>query len=138
MSSRATSTSAARSSPNRDPDAAELIDAGRASALVTAEDVFVDGVHQNHEGDTYGVCVAQRRKRGQVWLIVAGVTGAATYVTAKLAKNLATRLHEQKRGEDSDIYWAVIRAGVTKDPNRPPASVRNIAEETIASGLHVW
>jgi hypothetical protein len=122
----------------RDPDAAELIDAGRASALVTAEDVFVDGVHQNHEGDTYGVCVAQRRKGGQVWLIVAGVTGAATYATAKLAKNLATRLHEQKRGEDSGIYWAVVRVGVTKDPNLPPASVQNIAEETIASGLDVW
>jgi hypothetical protein len=122
----------------RDPDAAELIDAGRASALVTAEDVFVDGVHQNHEGDTYGVCVAQRRKGGQVWLIVAGVTGAATYATAKLARNLATRLHEQKRGKDSDIYWAVVRAHVTWDPNLPADSVRNVTEETIASGTHAW
>jgi hypothetical protein len=122
----------------RDPDAAGLIDVGEASALVTAEDVFVDTVHQSNQGDTYGVCVAQRRKGGQVWLIAAGVTGAATYVTAKLAKNLATRLHEQKRGEDSDIYWAVVRADITRDPNFPLANVRSIAEETIASGLHVW
>jgi hypothetical protein len=122
----------------RDPNAAGLIDAGHASALVTAEEVFVDTVHQTHQGDTYGVCVAQRRKGGQVWLIVAGITGAATYVTAKLARNLATRLHEQKPGEDSDIYWAVVRAGVTKDPNLPPGNVRSVTEETIASGLHVW
>ncbi len=138
MSFRATSTSRSKELGERDPAAADLIDVGDASALVTAEDVFVDSVNQTQEGDTYGVCVAQRRKGGQVWLIVAGVTGAATYATAKLARNLATRLHEQKRGEDSDIYWAVVRARVTKDPNLPLASVRSVAEETFASETHVW
>jgi hypothetical protein len=122
----------------RDPDAADLIDLGNASALVTEENVFVDTVHQAHRGDTYGVCVAQRRKGGQVWLILAGITGAATYVAAKLAKNLATRLHEQEHGQESDVYWAVVRAGVEQASNLPLTDVRNIGEEAIASGLHAW
>jgi hypothetical protein len=122
----------------RDPRAAGLVERGGASALVTAKKVFVDTVNQTRQGNTYGVCVAQSRKGGQVWLIVAGVTGVATYATAKLAKKLATRLHKQKRGEDSDIYWAVVGAGVTKDPDLPFAHVRSITEETIVSGTHVW
>jgi hypothetical protein len=121
-----------------DPTTADLIEAGAASALVTKERVFVDTVNQTQKGDTYGVCIAQRRKGGQVWLIVAGITGAATYATAKLARNLATRLHEQKRGVDSDIYWAVVRAHVTSDPNLPANSVRNVTKEEFEPGTHVW
>jgi hypothetical protein len=122
----------------RDPEAANAIKQRKASAVVTAEEVFVDRVFHDHEGDTYGVCVAQRRKRGQVWLVMAGVTGVATFVAAKLAKSLATSLQEQKSGQDSDVYWAVIRARVVKDPDRPLNSRRAFEEEAIVSGLHVW
>jgi hypothetical protein len=123
---------------SRDLDAANMVREHRASAIVTADEVFVDRVYPERIGDAYGVCVAQRRKRGQVWLVLAGVTGVATFVAAKLAKSLATRLHEQELGQDSDVYWAVIRAQVTQDPNRPLASVRTFAKEAIVSGLHVW
>jgi hypothetical protein len=122
----------------RDRRAAELIDFGDASALVTENHVFVDTVNQMQEGNTYGVCVAQRRKGGQVWLVVAGITGTATYAAAKVARTLATRLHEQRRGEDSDIYWAVVQAGVTKDPDLPFPNVRSIAKEELASETHNW
>jgi hypothetical protein len=123
---------------SRDPAAATAVRDNSASAVVTAKDVFVDPVHPDHSGDTYGICIAQRRKRGQVWLVLAGVTGVATFVAAKLAKSLATRLHEQKPGQDSDVYWAVIRAGVDEDSNRPLANVRTFAKEAIVSGPHVW
>jgi hypothetical protein len=126
---------------SRDLDAANTVRERRASAIVTAEDVFVDRVYPERIGDTYGVCVVQRRKRGQVWLVLAGITGVATFVAAKLAKSLTTRLHEQEAGQNSDVYWAVIRArlpDVPDDPDRPLASVRTFAEEAIVSGLHAW
>jgi len=123
---------------SRDLEAVGLIKEGDASAVVASGDVLVDRVFQRRWGDTYGVCVAQRRKRGQVWLVLAGITGAATFVAAKLAKNLATRLHEQERGRDSDVYWAVIRAHVPNDESRPLINLRQFAEETIVSGPHVW
>jgi hypothetical protein len=122
----------------RDPEAADAIKRRKASAVVTGEHVFVDRLFHDRKGDTYGVCVAQRRKRGQVWLVLAGVTGVATFVAAKLAKNLATRLYEQKRGEDSDVYWAVIKARVAEDPDRPLSTLRAFEEETIVSGMHAW
>jgi hypothetical protein len=120
------------------PDAAELIEGGQCSAVVTDDAILVDRVTPRRSGDTYGVCVAQRRKRGQVWLALAGVTGAATFVAAKLAKSLATRLHEQKRGQDSDVYWAAIRGRVPKDRDRPFVNLRQFAQETIVSALQVW
>jgi len=123
---------------SRDPDAAKAVREGDASALVTAEELFLDRVHPERPGYTYGVCVAQRRRRGQVWLVLAGVTGVATFVAAKLAKNLTTRLHEQKPDQNSAVYWAVIRARVEEDLDRPLGNVRVFAEEEIVSGLHVW
>jgi hypothetical protein len=123
---------------SRNLKAAQAIEGRQASAVVTSGEVLVDRVFQRRWGDTYGVCVAQRRKRGQVWLVLAGITGAATFVAAKLAKNLATRLHEQERGRDSDVYWAVIRARVPNDEDRPLINLRQFAEETIVSGPHVW
>jgi hypothetical protein len=122
----------------RDPDAAKAVRERDASAVVTGDAIFLDRVHPGRTGYTYGLCVAQRRRRGQVWLILAGVTGIATFVAAKLVKNLTMRLHEETRDQDSDIYWAVIRARVEEDPKRPLASIRTFAEEAIVSGLHAW
>lgn len=120
------------------PDAAELIASGEASALVTADDVLIDRVTPRRWGNTYGVCVAQRRRRGQVWLALLGITGAATFAAAKLAKNLATRLHEKNRSRDSDVYWAVILARVPKERTGAFVDLRRFDEETIISELQVW
>jgi hypothetical protein len=120
------------------PDAADLIESGNASAVATADDILVDRLIPLRSGDTFGVCVAQRRKRGQVWLALAGVTGAATFVAAKLAKSLATPLYEQTRDQDSAVYWAVIKATVPTDLDRPLVNLRQFAQEAIVSGLQVW
>jgi hypothetical protein len=120
------------------PDAAELIQQGKASAVAIGDRVLVDRMTQRRWGDTYGVCVAQRRKRGQVWLVLAGVTGAATYVAAKLAKHLATRLDEAKRGQNSDVYWAVIKASIESGYRLPYGRIREFSKEEIFEGPHVW
>ena len=106
--------------------------------MITDDAVLLDRVTPRRSGDTYGVCVAQRRKNGQVWLALAGVTGAATFVAAKLAKNLTTPLRERDRGPDSSVYWAVIKARVLQDPKLPFVNLRQFAEEAIVSGLQVW
>jgi hypothetical protein len=120
------------------PEAAEVIESRDASAVVTDDDILVDPVKTRGSGDTYGVCVAQRRKRGQVWLALAGVTGAATFVAAKLAKSLATGLHEEEHGQDSGVSWAVIKAGVPENPDPPFLNLRQFAQETVVSGLQEW
>lgn len=123
---------------DKHPDEAELIESGLASAVVTDDGILVDRVTPLRSGDTYGVCFAQRRKRGQIWLALAGVTGPATFVAAKLAKSLATRLHEENRSQDSSVYWAVIKASVPVGRVDPFVNLRQFDQETIVSGLRIW
>ena len=115
----------------RDPAAAAEVAAGKASALLTRDDVFVDRVTPRGWGDTYGVCVAQRRRRGQVWLLLLGITGAATFVSAKVANRLATRLGEAPGGQDSNIYWGIVRAHVHESQKHQFFDLRQFAQEEI-------
>jgi hypothetical protein len=82
----------ARTLLSRDPKVAKEVEDGKASVLVTRDRLYVDRVTPRGWGDTFGVCMAQRRRHGQVWLLLLGITGAATFACAKLASRLATRL----------------------------------------------
>lgn len=120
------------------PDAADLVRRGKASAVSVGDEVLVDRVTPRGWGDTYGLVAAQRRRRGQVWLLVAGVTGAATFAAARLAKKLSTRLHEENRGEDSNVHWALVRARVGQDQAAHLGSLREFELEDIHTGPNVW
>jgi hypothetical protein len=109
----------------------EAISAGRASGLALRDCVLVDQVSHHSKGETYGVCVAQRRRRGQVWLVLAGLTGAATFAAAKLVRTLGTNLHTAKPGEESQVYWAVVEARVAEEPGQPLGGLREFAEQRI-------
>jgi hypothetical protein len=126
----------------RDGTAAKLVEEGEASVLAVGDEVLVDRVVPRQWGDTYGVCIAQRRRRGQVWLVLAGVTGTATFVAAKLANQLATRLHEKRGEQHSDVYWAVVHAR-TNEPKdgqsrRSLGARREFDEEEILLGPEVY
>jgi hypothetical protein len=113
----------------RDAEAADLIVSGDASGLALSDQVFVDPVTLTGFGDSYGVCVAQRRKHGQVYLLCAGVSGPATLAAARLAKRLRMRLSETKRGERSAVYAAVVSAHMPETYQNANTSLRDLHEE---------
>ncbi|MHC5004946.1 MAG: hypothetical protein ACYTJ0_17700 [Planctomycetota bacterium] len=115
----------------RAPEIADEVAAGKASVLLTESDHYVDRVTPRGWGESYGVCVAQRRRRGQVWLLLLGITGAATYACAKLANRLATRMGEVPEGEDSPIYWGIVRIRVDEEQRKQLFDLRQFAEEEI-------
>jgi len=93
-------------------DIAEAVIAGRGSALVLSDQAFLDTLTAQHRGVGYGLCVAQRRANGAVWLLLAGVSGPATYATASIAHRLRMPLAEAHRGEHSPVWWSVVSAQV--------------------------
>lgn len=122
-----------------DPAAAKLVAAGKASAIKLGDHVVVDQVTPKNGGMAYGICVAQRRRNGQIWLLVAGITGVATYVGAKLTREFAIHLPEVNDGKASPVYWSVIRAKVAKPTAKAPFySVRDFPEETMFDGPNMW
>lgn len=122
-----------------DPAAAKLVANGEGSALKIGDRVVVNQVTPKLGGVAYGVCVAQRRANGSVWLLVSGIAGVGTFVGAKLTKQFAIHLPETMDGSASPVYWTVIRAKVDK-PNakQPLYSVRNFPEESIFDGPNMW
>jgi len=95
------------------PDAAAAVrQQNGGSVLVAGEDAWIDTLTARGRGHGYGVCVAQRRASGAVWMLLAGVSGPATYATARLAHRLDFRLGEPQRGAASPVWWAAVSATV--------------------------
>lgn len=110
---------------------AELVRNNEASILVASGKHYTDRVTPRKWGETYGLCIAQRRPRGQVWLLLLGITGVSTYVAAKHANRLATRLNESPHGQTSDIYWGIVSGKVAKEQRQDLIHLRELAEEQI-------
>ena len=121
-----------------DPQAARLVHAQTASALEMGGSVYLDRLKQRLTGESYGVCVAQRRPGGQIWLVLAGVTGPATFAAARLAHRLALPLHPTGPGEPSAVYWAPVCAYVQQDPKRAFGAFLEVEDQEILSGPHPW
>jgi len=122
-----------------DTAAARQVENGDASVLKLGDRVLVDQVTPKRGGEAYGICVAQRRGNGQIWVLVAGIAGVATYVTAKQTKNLAIHLPEVTDGKPSGVYWSVVRVKVPRPTARNPLwGIRDFPEESIFDGPNLW
>jgi hypothetical protein len=121
-----------------DPKAARAVSRNQASALLLEDEVFVDELLRKESGKTYGVVFAQRRRRGQIWVVVAGITGPATYAAGLMVKGIATRLLDEKKGRDSPVFWAVIGASVHKARNVASGSGYEVEHGEILAGPHQW
>lgn len=119
-------------------EAAEIVSQENAAALVTHRGVYVDELSRSGEGATYGVCVAQRRRRGQVWLVLAGISGVATYAAALLLRTMATRIQAEEAGRDSAIYWTVVQAIVKPGKDHASGGPPEVTTQSTVSGPHTW
>lgn len=111
---------------------------GGASALATAKGNFVDTLNRSHRGVCFGVCAAQRRSNGQIWVVFAGVSGAATHATALLAGRLAFNLRSKPTGENSPVLWAVVAASLSRDQRRAAGNFLIVTDPQVVSGPYEW
>jgi hypothetical protein len=121
-----------------DPKAAKIIEDKGASALEMGGVVHLDRLKQRKTSESYGVCVAQRRPGGQIWFVLAGVTGPATYAAARLAGKLALNLRPTRPGKATRPYWAAVRANVGRDLTRSFGNFLEVKDQEIVSGPHAW
>jgi hypothetical protein len=89
---------------------------------------------------TYGVIVAQRRPRGQVWVVVAGLTAAGTEAAAKLAQRLPGEF-PREAGKPSHILWQPIEVVYTDKGSRHlsnPEAGRHIIDQKVIGNPRYW
>jgi hypothetical protein len=88
------------------------------SGLIIDRDLFIVPNDQKAgRGTTVGVLAAQRRPKGQVWLLLAGIDGPATYALAYELPSLSAQIDlPQLDGSGrSPVIWAAVRAEVLWD-----------------------
>jgi hypothetical protein len=107
------------------------------SGLATVDAVYVDQLKNIKRGKCYGLCVAQRRPRGQVWVVLAGVSGPATYAISRILGGLEIDIKSGVAGEPSPVGWAVVEASLGLDPQRHrKAKVIIVTDTTKKDGPH--
>ena len=116
---------------DRYPMYAEQTRQGRASALVLRDHIFLDTLTAQKQGMGYGLCVAQRRANGAVWILIAGLSGPATFATACLLHRLPISLAESGSGACSPVSCSVVSATVPANRERPIESMRNLNPERV-------
>jgi hypothetical protein len=124
-----------------DANSAKMIRALNCAALVVDDTVHIDTLSQRPRDGaavapvggeaTFGICAAQRRKSGKLWVVVSGVTGVGTYVAARLVGQLSTGLDEPHDKRNSPVYWGLVRAVVPELAGRPLTSQREFNDPRI-------
>ena len=99
-----------------DQEAGEAVMQKRAACFRHAGGYLIDEVSTEgkREGYTYALCAAQRRESGKIWLLVAGLTGPATYAAARWVNKMPTDFdRDGKPGRPSPVFWNLLRAMAT-------------------------
>ncbi len=107
----------------------------RAMGLRVGNTVYPTHIAGNKWKD-YGIIAAQRRRNGQLWLVLCGLTGPTTLAAAKAVKSLANVLTPSPVGEDSAVQWAVVKAAI--ETTEMPGDARKVIGQEIIDGPKVW
>lgn len=84
----------------------------------------------------YGIIAAQRRRNGQLWLALCGLTGPTTFAAAKAVKSLVNVIPQNPVGKNSAVQWAVVEADIEKTDM--PGDARRVVRQKIIDGPKVW
>jgi hypothetical protein len=86
----------------------------------------------------YGIIAAQRRAAGNVWLVVSGLAGPATYATARMVQEIAAELPWSK-GHPSKVLWVPVKVKInTGEPNSLIGDIREIVKAEFDGEPRLW
>lgn len=83
---------------------------------------------------TYGVFCAQRRPKGQVWMVLAGLSGPGTLGAARLVREIDEPLSQPGPGVASQTLWAPVHAKSGVDDRGVPT----IADSGFLARPEYW
>jgi hypothetical protein len=85
-----------------------------------------------------GIIAAQRRAAGNVWLVVSGLAGPATFAAALKVKDIVEEL-PWSMGKPSKVLWVPVRVHVeTRENTRQGGDVREIGSAEFEGNVRFW
>ena len=86
----------------------------------------------------YGIIAAQRRAAGNVWLVVSGLAGPATYAAALMVKNVTAELPWAK-GQPSKVLWVPVRVKIKAGESAPlSGDMREVVQAEFDGESRTW
>lgn len=86
----------------------------------------------------YGIIAAQRRAAGNVWLVVSGLTGPATYGVTTMVKEISAELPWSK-GKHSKVLWVPVKVKIKAGKTAPwSGDTREIVEAVFDGEPRLW
>jgi len=118
-------------------DLPQAISERKAQAFLVGETIYPVQLDQPKRKD-YGVVVAQRRERGQIWVVIAGLSGPGTYAAARLLDELTVTLPGSELGEVAPPVFAVVESAVRMNSSKTSGDVREVVDQRILVEPQVW
>ena len=86
----------------------------------------------------YGIIAAQRRAAGNVWLVVSGLAGPATYAVTTMVKEISAELPWSK-GKHSKVLWVPVKVKIKAGKTAPwSGDTREIVEAVFDGEPRLW
>ena len=86
----------------------------------------------------YGIIAAQRRAAGNVWLVVSGLAGPATYAVTTMVKEISAELPLSK-GKHSKVLWVPVKVKIKAGKTAPwSGDTREVVEAVFDGEPRLW
>jgi hypothetical protein len=86
----------------------------------------------------HGIIAAQRRAAGNVWVVISGLTGPATYGVAKMVKEISAELPWSK-GNESKVLWVPVKVKIQAGHSDPwSGDTREVVDATFDGEPRIW
>ena len=86
----------------------------------------------------HGIIAAQRRAAGNVWLVISGLTGPATYGVATMVKEISAELPWAK-GKHAKVLWVPVKVKIKAGKTTPwSGDTREIVEASFDGEPRLW
>ena len=92
---------------------------------------------EGRTSNTYGIICAQRRRTGQVWVVMIGLNGPGTLASARLIDSVTTALPQGEIGRHSSVLWVAVE-GRVEETSGKRGDLRELVQQQLFSDPATW
>jgi hypothetical protein len=119
------------------PQLAVRVETNESTAVIMGKEVRESPTRAS-EWTMCGIIAAQRRAAGNVWLVVAGLHGPATYGASTVVKEICEELPWPTKGK-SPVLWVPVKVRVRAGQAKPTdGDIREVVGAELDGSPRVW
>ena len=108
------------------------------SALILEDEVLQADPPRRDNARDLGIICCQRRKGGQLWVCVLGLSGPATLAAAMAIDHVTAAVPTHVPGKSSDVLWVVVEARLRRGAAMSGQAIRGVMSYSLPSPAEYW